>query len=203
MASQSVSQKTQRSVKPVGSGAWGTDKTWKQHLFFWRREATCSGQVSKCCFSRLIFKTMNYNWFQLRRLQHIYQLQKTPITMFEFGDPKLRFGGFLKWWYPKTIGFSTKTDHFGPPLKESPIFKEMRNLWGLHRMGRNSDSARIPWGQRRRWAVVVFSTSDLPTHSRFPHSARCFEHVNFNEPSQMLKLVFAVTRPWASWVVGY
>ena len=78
----------------------------------------------------------------------------------------------------------------------------MRNLWGLHRMGRNSDSARIPWGQRRRWAVVVFSTSDLPTHSRFPHSARCFEHVNFNEPSQMLKLVFAVTRPWASWVVG-
>ena len=22
-------------------------------------------------------------------------------------------GGFLKWWYPKTIGFPTKNDHFG------------------------------------------------------------------------------------------
>ena len=23
------------------------------------------------------------------------------------------FGGFLKWWYPTTIGFPTKNDHFG------------------------------------------------------------------------------------------
>ena len=22
-------------------------------------------------------------------------------------------GGFLKWWYPTTMGFPTKTDHFG------------------------------------------------------------------------------------------
>ena len=23
------------------------------------------------------------------------------------------YGGFLKWWYPTTIGFPTKNDHFG------------------------------------------------------------------------------------------
>ena len=34
--------------------------------------------------------------------------------MFEFRDPKLRFAGFLKWWYPKTIGFSgCQNDDFG------------------------------------------------------------------------------------------
>ena len=34
-------------------------------------------------------------------------------------------GGFLKWWYPTTIGFPAKNDHFGgglgvPPFKETP-----------------------------------------------------------------------------------
>ena len=34
-------------------------------------------------------------------------------------------GGFLKWWYPTTIGFPTKNDHFGvflgvPPFTETP-----------------------------------------------------------------------------------
>lgn len=65
----------------------------------------------------MLFLTFNlrnyYKWFQLRRLQHIDQLQKTPITMFEFWESKLRFGGFLKWWYPKTMGFPTQNDDFG------------------------------------------------------------------------------------------
>ena len=25
----------------------------------------------------------------------------------------LLYGGFLKWWYPTTMGFPTKNDHFG------------------------------------------------------------------------------------------
>ena len=28
-------------------------------------------------------------------------------------DEKSIYGGFLKWWYPTTMGFPTKTDHFG------------------------------------------------------------------------------------------
>ena len=36
-------------------------------------------------------------------------------------------GGFRKWWYPTTMGFPTKNDHFGvfwgvPPLKETTKF---------------------------------------------------------------------------------
>ena len=36
-------------------------------------------------------------------------------------------GVFLKWWYPTTMGFPTKNDHFGdvlgiPPFKETPIY---------------------------------------------------------------------------------
>ena len=36
-------------------------------------------------------------------------------------------GGFLKWWYPTTMGFPTKNDHFGgvlgvPPFKETPAW---------------------------------------------------------------------------------
>ena len=33
----------------------------------------------------------------------------------------LRYGGFLKWWYPTTMGFPTKNDHFG-------VF------WGYHHL---------------------------------------------------------------------
>ena len=41
-------------------------------------------------------------------------------------NKKLYLGGFLKWWYPTTIGFATKHDHFGlfwvvPPFKEAPM----------------------------------------------------------------------------------
>jgi len=36
-------------------------------------------------------------------------------------------GDFLKWWYPTTMDFPTKIDHFGvflgvPPFKETPIY---------------------------------------------------------------------------------
>ena len=31
------------------------------------------------------------------------------------------YGGFLKWWYPKTMGFPTQNDHFG-------VF------WGYHNL---------------------------------------------------------------------
>ena len=53
-----------------------------------------------------------------------------------------RNGGFLKWWYPKTIGFPTKNDHFGvfwgyPYFWKHPnsaVFGLVRSLthaWGL------------------------------------------------------------------------
>ena len=40
--------------------------------------------------------------------------------------PSVPFGGFLKRWYPTTMNFPTKNDHFGvfwwyPPFEETPI----------------------------------------------------------------------------------
>ena len=45
-----------------------------------------------------------------------------PATLVQW-----RFGGFLKWWYPTTIGFPTKKWSFWgvlgvPPFKETPIY---------------------------------------------------------------------------------
>ena len=38
-----------------------------------------------------------------------------------FASSKKKTGGFLKWWYPTTMGFPTKIDHFG-------VF------WGYHHL---------------------------------------------------------------------
>ena len=35
-------------------------------------------------------------------------------------------GGFLKWWYPTTMGFPTKNDHFG-------VF------WGYHHLRKHAN----------------------------------------------------------------
>ena len=41
------------------------------------------------------------------------------------------YGGFLKWWYPTTMGFPTKTDHFG-------VF------WGYHHLRKHPYANRKP-----------------------------------------------------------
>ena len=43
------------------------------------------------------------------------------------------YGCFLKWWYPTTIGFPTKNDHFG-------VF------WGYHHLRRHSYTSRAARG---------------------------------------------------------
>ena len=47
------------------------------------------------------------------------------------------FGGFLKWWYPTTIGFPTKSDHFG-------VF------WGYHHLRKH------PFGSRGVFVVSQY-----------------------------------------------
>ena len=67
----------------------------------------------------------------------------TPAVLTKGGIPKMmagngfQYGGFLQWWYPTTIGFPTKNDHFGvfwgvPPFKETPIWPflvSMLDFW--------------------------------------------------------------------------
>ena len=48
-----------------------------------------------------------------------YFTQESKVCWQHFGvDTQVsslldQYGGFLKWWYPTTIGFPTKNDHFG------------------------------------------------------------------------------------------
>ena len=59
-------------------------------------------------------------------------------------------GGFLKWWYPTTMGFPTKNDHFG-------VF------WGYHHLRKHPTSftSRILWMYSERpvatllWNLIV------------------------------------------------
>ena len=47
----------------------------------------------------------------------------------------LRNGGFLKWWYPTTMGFPTKDDHFGvfwgTTIYGNIQMAQMAYKWGL------------------------------------------------------------------------
>ena len=61
--------------------------------------------------------------------------------------PKLRhgtYGGFLSWWYPTTIGFPTKNDHFGVFLGEQPPFKETPK-YGSPEHGRQGKGDSDKW----------------------------------------------------------
>ena len=45
-----------------------------------------------------------------RDMTHVSPVGHEVALMAQF---KFLHGGFLKWWYPTTIGFPTKNDHFG------------------------------------------------------------------------------------------
>ena len=52
------------------------------------------------------------------------------------------FGGFLKWWYPTTMGFPTKNDHFG-------VF------WGYHHL------RKPPFGPWVHWCFFITINHNL------------------------------------------
>ena len=67
-------------------------------------------------------------------IYYISQTGKIYTSKFTLGTSIFRklcnedssYGGFLKWWYPTTMGFPTKNDHFGvfwgvAPFQETPI----------------------------------------------------------------------------------
>ena len=57
-----------------------------------------------------------------------YRALNIPILKWKLKKTQPPFGGFLKWWYPTTMGFPTKNDqNLGcemgvPPFKETPIW---------------------------------------------------------------------------------
>ena len=82
------------------------------------------------------------------------------------GDTTKLYGGFLKWWYPTTMGFPTKNDHFGVfwgyhHLRKHPY----PNLWKRPKLSRTHLRLELPNeaslivlepGQKQRFASVGF-----------------------------------------------
>ena len=59
----------------------------------------------------------------------------------------LSYRRFLKWWYPSTMGFPTKNDHFG-------VF------WGYHHFRK----PLIYWKQYQTWPFFQGWSLDLADH---------------------------------------
>ena len=53
----------------------------------------------------------------------------TAHFWFNFCVAEEKFGCFLKWWYPTTISFPTKTDHFGVFWGYHHLRKHPNRLW--------------------------------------------------------------------------
>ena len=67
-------------------------------------------------------KLLKVRWFWRMDEQHPPQLQAGTVT--SIIQPKIIwsvYGGFLKWWYPTTMGFPAKNDHFGGVLGVPPF----------------------------------------------------------------------------------
>ena len=69
-----------------------------------------------------------------------------------------RYGGFLKWWYPTTMGFPTKNDHFGSPF------------WGRHYFWKHPSGDPRVWKcffgcvRRPEWWRETLSSPHRPCH---------------------------------------
>ena len=74
-----------------------------------------------------------------------------PFPYFPSIFPSQRFEGFLKWWYPTTIGFPTKNDYFG-------VF------WGYHHFRKH------PFGLSSNWMKPLpFITGWIPSLKSTPN----------------------------------
>ena len=76
---------------------------------------------------------------------------------------KNQYGGFLKWWYPATMGFPTTNDHFG-------VF------WGYHHWRKH------PYGNGTSWCSIeidIFKWSSLswtPCYQRVSNKSLILEN---------------------------
>ena len=123
-------------------------------------------------YSVLLVSYSNFKHFS-KAYEGIYGL---AVDMTEFF---LDSGGFLKWWYPTTMGFPTKNDHFGVfwgyhhlrkhlhdedqlavslrslcprPLKNSPVFPTMRIRKLFFLLGFALDALDVP---KKRWKQIT------------------------------------------------
>ena len=68
---------------------------------------------------------------------------------FFFSKKTRTVGGFLKWWYPTTMGFPTKNDHFG-------VF------WGYHHLRKH-----LVGGMKLWWLKCMVNFRDFPRETLY------------------------------------
>ena len=74
----------------------------------------------------------------------------SPQVAWLFFSKKTRtVGGFLKWWYPTTMGFPTKNDHFG-------VF------WGYHHLRKH-----LVGGMKLWWLKCMVNFRDFPRETLY------------------------------------
>ena len=116
-----------------------------------------------CCFGwfRVSSKGMNLLRWKMLKLTTTVTFRKIWEKTFRFWGVKNltcffciqgRYGCFLKWWYPTTMGFPTKNDHFGVfwgyhHLRKHPIWIDLKggsspSLWIFRRLKKNN------WAQK-------------------------------------------------------
>ena len=87
------------------------------------------------------------------------------------------YGGFLKWWYPTTMGFPTKNDHFGGGdwgyhhfRKHPYLYPENPTFGTWESMGKKPSKTKT---LRKISAPMVWSfhdfSKDFPSFRSFPH----------------------------------
>ena len=70
---------------------------------------------------------------------------------------QIKYRGFLKWWYPTTMGFPTKNDHFGVFLGYHHLRKHpyKKNKY----KGPDADVVQAHWDRTRSWFLQNATTS--------------------------------------------
>ena len=63
---------------------------------------------------------------------------RDSLNIAEDEDKRVIYGGFLKWWYPTTMGFPTKNDHLG-------LF------WGYHHLRKHPYTLKAQ-DQTKKWS---------------------------------------------------
>ena len=94
---------------------WATGSLWKKvnhpNIVFHQPVPPCKmlGEIYRSLGSRENWEHLSApDQRLLRGIQHV-ALECFRICYFH----NIRYGDFLKWWYPTTIGFPAKSDHFG------------------------------------------------------------------------------------------
>ena len=79
--------------------------------------------VNSCFKASLVFSAESVCWHKISRgIEGVTLLRFwQPLFQVNMSHKQHPYGGFLKWWYPTTMGFPTKNDHFG-------VF------WGYHHL---------------------------------------------------------------------